>query len=315
MRHFIRRALYTVLVWCLLCTQFLFLSGHGFPYALKDEAVRYHSDSIRAYTPSEAEVAIQSPWWRAGWVFMAFTLLFVGLGVAWSRFLKWRWELRMELKQNQQEAIRLQELDDLKNRLYTNQLLDLAGLDASQLKLDLVQMDVLPFILHLTALCKDEATRSQEGAGPTKPFDRDELLVGLQALLEQQQLLRAHFAQKETAIISTPNAVEEVLEVEDAFLQKVRAIVETHYQNESFALPQLCKQIGMSRSQLYRKMKVVANVSPSDFIRDYRLKKAKKLLETSNLSVSEVAWKVGYKEVAHFSVSYKNAFNELPSAT
>jgi len=54
---------------------------------------------------------------------------------------------------------------------------------------------------------------------------------------------------------------------EDGFLQKVRAIVEANYQHEDFGLPQLCQKIGMSRSQLFRKMKALTDIAPSDLIR------------------------------------------------
>ncbi len=71
----------------------------------------------------------------------------------------------------------------------------------------------------------------------------------------------------------------------------------------------------MSRSQLFRKMQAVSDTSPSDFIRSYRLNKAKALLETTDLNVSEVALQVGYKDVAHFSKSYLKALGKPPSSS
>ncbi len=62
-------------------------------------------------------------------------------------------------------------------------------------------------------------------------------------------------------------------------------------------------------------MTALVNTSPSDFIRSYRLHKAKILLETTDLAVSEVAWKVGYKDPAHFSRSFKDAYGNPPNAT
>ena len=93
------------------------------------------------------------------------------------------------------------------------------------------------------------------------------------------------------------------------------AIIEENYNDEDFALPQLCQKIGMSRSQLFRKMKAVLDESPSGFIRSYRLNKAKLLLETTNLTVSEVAWKVGFKDLAHFSKTFQQNFGFPPSET
>lgn len=62
-------------------------------------------------------------------------------------------------------------------------------------------------------------------------------------------------------------------------------------------------------------MQAVSDTSPSDFIRSYRLNKAKDLLETTEFGVSEVAWKVGYKDVAHFSKSYLETFGISPSSS
>ena len=70
-----------------------------------------------------------------------------------------------------------------------------------------------------------------------------------------------------------------------------------------------------SRSQLFRKMQAVSDTSPSDFIRSYRLNKAKTLLESTGLGVSQVAWQIGCKDVAHFSESYLEIFGISPDAT
>ncbi|MCO6480754.1 MAG: helix-turn-helix domain-containing protein [Phaeodactylibacter sp.] len=144
-----------------------------------------------------------------------------------------------------------------------------------------------------------------------KPFDREELLVRLAKLVERQQRMVAYFS----ARAPIPEVKKEDVQVEDEFIQKVRRIIEQHYKDEDFGLPQLCQKIRMSRSQLYRKLKALTGASPSDFIRSYRLNKARDLLETSGLNVSEVAWEVGYKDVAHFSRSYQEAFGFPPSAT
>ncbi|MCB9283575.1 MAG: response regulator [Lewinellaceae bacterium] len=152
----------------------------------------------------------------------------------------------------------------------------------------------------------------------SKPFDKEELLVQLKMMLDRQRRVAAYFSRKLRGGVEVqdpdPETVE-TIQIEDAFIQKVRQIIEAHYADENFALPQLCQKIGMSRSQLFRKMTTLIQTSPSDFIRSYRLEKAKKLLETTELNVSEVAWQVGYKDLAHFSRSFQEAFGVPPSAT
>ncbi len=177
----------------------------------------------------------------------------------------------------------------------------------------------IPIIL-LTAKADAESKiaglRRGADAYLSKPFDKEELMVRLEKLAELRQRLQAKYAG--VSFDKTPENVSskstnKLSDLEDAFIQKVLGIIEENYSDENFALPQLCQEVGMSRSQLFRKMKAVTNTSPSQFIRNYRLTKAKFLLETTNLNVSEVAWQVGYKDLAHFSKSFLSAFGQLPS--
>ena len=147
-----------------------------------------------------------------------------------------------------------------------------------------------------------------------KPFHLEELLVQLEMLVERQKRMVAHFSKNAAGepSVKIPEPPE-AYEVEDAFLQKVRQIIEEHLSDEDFALPNLCEKLNMSRSQLFRKMKALADVSPSDLIRMHRLQKAKSLLDTGGLPVSEVAWQVGYKDVSHFSKSFQEMYGLSPS--
>ena len=152
----------------------------------------------------------------------------------------------------------------------------------------------------------------------SKPFHREELLAQLQVLAEKQRRIAAWLSRKahNENPPQFPEAVaEEDILVEDAFIQKLRNIVAENYTDEGFGLPQLCQKIGMSRSQLFRKMTALIATSPSDFIRSYRLNEAKKLLETTDLNVSEVAWQCGFVNLAHFSKVYQEEFGMAPSAT
>jgi signal transduction histidine kinase/DNA-binding response OmpR family regulator/ligand-binding sensor domain-containing protein len=146
-----------------------------------------------------------------------------------------------------------------------------------------------------------------------KPFNVEELLAHLHMLAERQKKMLAHFSKMPNAApeAETPDQ-KAAYEVEHAFIRKVRAIIEVNFADENFALPNLCRELNMSRSQLFRKLKALVDVSPSDFIRNYRLQKAKTLLETTDLTVSEVAWQVGYKDASHFSKSYQEMFGITP---
>ncbi|QDK78527.1 helix-turn-helix domain-containing protein [Spirosoma sp. KCTC 42546] len=177
----------------------------------------------------------------------------------------------------------------------------------------------IPIIL-LTAKAGTDArlTGLKRGADAylTKPFHKEELLVQLAMLVEKQKRLIAHFSKKQLIEAPAPvieQAVEDAFALEDAFVQKVAEIVAENFADDGFGLLQLCQTIGMSRSQLFRKMKALMDTSPSDFIRSYRLTRAKLLLETTDLSVSEVAWRTGYKNPSHFSTSFQEEFRIAPS--
>ncbi len=139
-----------------------------------------------------------------------------------------------------------------------------------------------------------------------KPFEMEELMACLENLLESRRRLQVRYGL--VALSKVPSAGEE-----DAFIEKVKAILEEHLSDEKFALPELCRAVGMSRSQLFRKMKALVNDAPSSFIRMYRLHRAKELLETSSLQVSEIAYRVGYRDPAYFSFAFHEAFGITPS--
>jgi signal transduction histidine kinase/ligand-binding sensor domain-containing protein/CheY-like chemotaxis protein/AraC-like DNA-binding protein len=150
-----------------------------------------------------------------------------------------------------------------------------------------------------------------------KPFDKTELLVQIDRLLQRQRQLAAYFSRQLQHPRAEPpptGLTTEELAPENSFVRRVRETVAEHYADENFALPELCKAIGMSRSQLYRKLRALCGISPSEFIRTYRLERARELLADSELNVSEVAWQVGYRDPSYFTKSFQDAFGYLPSA-
>lgn len=175
----------------------------------------------------------------------------------------------------------------------------------------------IPIIL-LTAKAdvQSRLTGLRKGADAylSKPFHQEELLVTADNLLDLRRKLQLKYQQQILAP-ETHATLAATAEMEDVFLQKVRAVIEAHYSEEDFGLPQLCQKIGMSRSQLFRKMKALTDIAPSDLIRTHRLNKAKSLLESGGANVAEAAWEVGFKDPSYFSKLYQEEFGEAPSAT
>ncbi|MEO0687354.1 MAG: ATP-binding protein, partial [Cyanobacteria bacterium J06649_11] len=118
-----------------------------------------------------------------------------------------------------------------------------------------------------------------------KPFNKEELLVRTQQMLVQRVRLQTHLKHQQNQIDdqtqAIPTTAQELvllqvsLKFENEFLQRVQKIIEQNYTDEDFGLPLLCSRLKMSRSQLFRKLKALLGISPSELIKRYRLEKAK----------------------------------------
>lgn len=97
------------------------------------------------------------------------------------------------------------------------------------------------------------------------------------------------------------------------FIDVARRIVESNLDNDTFGCPELCDILKMSRSHVHRKLKATTNLSTSDFIKQIRLEKAKDMLLSTNQSVSQVAYKVGYTDANYFSRSFSKIYGIPPS--
>lgn len=114
-----------------------------------------------------------------------------------------------------------------------------------------------------------------------------------------------------------PRQLEEIArrrsEREGVFLQKVNALLKAHLGQEDFDVNALCKCLALSRTQLYRRLKPLVNLPPYQYIRFLRLSKAKEYLETSEMSVAEVGFSVGFKDPSHFTRVFRKHYGFNPS--
>jgi signal transduction histidine kinase/DNA-binding response OmpR family regulator len=170
----------------------------------------------------------------------------------------------------------------------------------------------IPIIL-LTALADqtDKIEGLQTGADDylTKPFDARELLVRVRNLIATRKRLQERFR---TSFALKPGEVQ-VQSLDNGFLQKVMAIVEAHMSEEQFGVEQLAYEAHLSRAQLHRKLKALTNLTPTEFVRHFRLLRARDLLEKRAGSVSEVAYRVGFSNQSYFAKCFKEQFGYLPS--
>ena len=144
----------------------------------------------------------------------------------------------------------------------------------------------------------------------TKPFHSKVLLARIENLLRQRQLLKNLYH-------GTKEAEKEISEahLEDRdkqFLKQLQAIIQKNLSDSEFGVEDMGQQIGLSRVQLYRKVKAMTGSSVVDLLRKARLAKARRLLETRSMSVSEVAYEVGFSAPSYFTKCFKDEYGMLP---
>ncbi len=97
------------------------------------------------------------------------------------------------------------------------------------------------------------------------------------------------------------------------FLEKVFSIIRENYVNPDFNVDHLSQKMGMSRSSFFNKIKAISGQAPADFIRQYRIERAKELLRTKEYTISEVAFKSGFSDVKYFRDVFRKKYNQSPS--
>lgn len=142
----------------------------------------------------------------------------------------------------------------------------------------------------------------------TKPFNPKLLRVKIETLHKNLEKLRAHYSHE---VLLKP-ALFSVNSTEKTFFNKLQTIIDEELQNPDFNVDAFSHNIGMSRMQLHRKLKATLGISASEFLRTERLKTARHLLQTSDLSISEVAYSTGFNDANYFSKSFKKLFQITP---
>lgn len=144
----------------------------------------------------------------------------------------------------------------------------------------------------------------------TKPFHSKVLLARIENLLKQRKLLKRLFQDSKEA---EQEISESHLEDRDKqFLKQLHSIIQKNLSDSEFGVEDIGKQIGLSRVQLYRKVKAMTGSSVVDLLRKARLAKARRLLESRSMSVSEVAYDVGFSAPSYFTKCFKDEFGMLP---
>jgi signal transduction histidine kinase/DNA-binding response OmpR family regulator/ligand-binding sensor domain-containing protein len=171
----------------------------------------------------------------------------------------------------------------------------------------------IPIIL-LTAktLNTDKIIGFNKGADAyiDKPFNLDVLKSRINNILENQIRITNNFLE----LLNVDINIETINNSDKEFYNKTLTILESHIDNPSFDIPLFTKEIGMSKSVVYKKMSNITNVGINDLMLKLRLNRASYLLSNTSKSITEIAFHVGFKDAKYFSKCFKKQFNETPTA-
>ena len=168
----------------------------------------------------------------------------------------------------------------------------------------------IPVIL-LTACSLDEQKVKGYAGGAdsyiSKPFSSDLLITRIHNLIESRKKMKQLLGDNSILV------KESICDLDKSFVEKFKNLIDTKMGDSELNVEDLGKQMGLSRVQLYRKIKSLTNYAPNELLRIARLKKAASLLASSEMTVAEIAYVVGFTSPSYFTKCYKDEFGESPT--
>jgi AraC-like DNA-binding protein len=143
----------------------------------------------------------------------------------------------------------------------------------------------------------------------TKPFSTEELRIRIANLITQRKRLASKYRERFTVL----PAISDDGTMDEKFLQKVKTSVEHNLGDFSFGVEKLAAEVHLSRTQLLRKLKALTGLSPNEFIKDLRLKKAAAMISSKADTITQVGYAVGFNDQSYFAKCFKKQFGVSPS--
>jgi len=174
------------------------------------------------------------------------------------------------------------------------------------------ELNSVPVVL-LTAVGDEEMQLESYRLGVSdyiiKPFTYEILASRIKNLLDQA---KSPSKKSHKLVDVTPSKLE-IPPADEQFLKQVLQVIEKNISNPEFTVEELSKELFMHRVGMYRKLLSITGISPLEFIRNIRLKRGRQLLESSQMTISEVAYEVGFNNPKKFSQHFKEEFGVTPS--
>ncbi|THU42027.1 response regulator [Niastella caeni] len=153
-----------------------------------------------------------------------------------------------------------------------------------------------------------EGMKNWADAYVTKPFNTLFLDQTIKSLLTNRARLKEHFTGETPVALNT----QTISKPDRKFVSEFTALVESNLSNEDFSVDSICKNMGISRVQLYKKVKALLNMNVNDYILNTRLQKAKYLLKNESFTIAEIASRTGFTSPAYFSTVFKTKVGVTP---
>lgn len=172
----------------------------------------------------------------------------------------------------------------------------------------------IPVIL-LTAKASNESVEQGFELGAnyyvTKPFNPKLLALRIKNILKSRKMFKDQVLNNKTINLEPKHVV--ISTADESFIKKAVGFVEDNMDNSELQVEDLCSHLGMSKIQLYRKLKGLIGQSANEFIRTIRLKRAAQLLKQQNLTIAEVTYQVGFNDLSYFRQCFKKQYGVNPS--
>ncbi len=189
---------------------------------------------------------------------------------------------------------------------------ELNGIELTQkLKTELDTSHIPIVLLTAKSDHEDKLRGIETGADTylTKPFSTELLTVTVSKLIENRRLLRQKYSQS-TEI--EPSGIT-ITSVDEQFIRRILEIIDANLDNSALSVEEVSKEIGVSTPQLYRKTKAITGLSPNEFIRTHRIKRAAILLKETGLTISEISYRTGFNNPKYFSRCFSQQLGTPPS--
>ncbi len=189
---------------------------------------------------------------------------------------------------------------------------EMDGLELTEkIKTDIKTSHLPVILLTAKSEIEDRIAGLKTGADSyiPKPFHPEHLRIRIRKLIELRRMLKKKFSQDIGINVETMNLGS----LDAEFLNKLNDIIENNLGDFNLNIEKLCRHVGMSRSNMFKKLKALTGLSPTEYMRNFRLNKAlRMMIEDRSLNISDVGYRVGFNSPAYFTQSFRKVYGKAP---